>query len=227
MADADEARYADLRRRMVEDAADYSAAHPIRDRNVLDAMLQVPRHEFVSESLRHLAYADMPLAIGEGQTISQPFMVAYMIQLLELKPADRVLEVGTGSGYQTAILSRLAGEVFTVEIHESLSRDAAARLERLGCANVRTRIGDGSLGWPEAAPFDAIIATCAPARIPPPLLDQLKTGGRMVIPVGTRDRLGGQELVLARKTAAGTEFDRRMEVRFVPMTGRSEAEPAS
>ncbi|MFZ0712206.1 MAG: protein-L-isoaspartate(D-aspartate) O-methyltransferase, partial [Terrimicrobiaceae bacterium] len=151
---------------------------------VLEAMTEVPRHEFVPEALRPRAYADGPLPIGHGQTISQPFIVAYMTQALELSKEDTVLEVGTGSGYQAAILGKLAKEVYTIEIVPPLAESARNILAKLGFQNVHVKLGDGYLGWPEAAPFDAIIVTCAPDRVPEPLVSQLKEGGRLVIPVG-------------------------------------------
>jgi protein-L-isoaspartate(D-aspartate) O-methyltransferase len=217
-----EDEFADARRRMVDGIVGYSAAHRVDDRRILDAMLAVPRHEFVPESMRYLSYADAPLGIGEGQTISQPFMVAYMTQLLELRPSDRVLEIGTGSGYQTAILARLAREVYTVEIHETLAVRAQTVLKSLGYKNIFMRVADGYWGWPEAAPFAAIIVTCAPERVPPPLIEQLQIEGRLVIPVGPRvGPVSSQELVLIRKTAQGPSTESRMDVRFVPMTGEA------
>jgi protein-L-isoaspartate(D-aspartate) O-methyltransferase len=185
---------------------------------VLEAMLAVPRHEFVPAELRDLAYEDHPLPIGHGQTISQPFIVAFMTQSLEPKPADRVLEIGTGSGYQAAVLARLVKEVYTIEIVEPLARRAEADLKRLAFTNVFVRAGDGYLGWPEAAPFDAIIVTCAPAQVPEPLVSQLKEGGRMVIPVGTD---GSQSLYLLEKRRGEVKQTAVLPVRFVPMTGRA------
>jgi len=152
-------------------------ARGIRDCKVLEAMAKVPRHEFVPEAYRDMAYSDTPLPIGEGQTISQPYIVALMTEALELNPGDRVLEVGTGSGYHAAVLSEIAKEVYTIEIIESLGRTAEERLKRLGYKNVKVRIGDGYLGWQEYAPFDAIIVTCAPEHIPQPLVEQLAEGG--------------------------------------------------
>ena len=159
-----------------------SPGRDLKDKRVLDSMRQVPRHEFVPPSQRRFAYEDTPLPIGHGQTISQPFIVAFMTEKLAVKPTDRVLEIGTGSGYQAAILAKLAKEVFTIEIVEALGREAGSTLQRLGFTNVHARVGDGYLGWPEAAPFDAIIVTCAPEKIPQPLVEQLKEGGRMIIP---------------------------------------------
>lgn len=186
----------------------------ISDR-VLDAMAEVPRHEFVPPGQARSAYRNRPLPIGHQQTISQPYIVALMTDLMRVEPDDRVLEIGTGSGYQAAVLSRLAKEVFTIEIIEPLGEEAAARLSRLGYGNVSTRIGDGYQGWPEQAPFDAIIVTAAPDHVPPALLSQLEPGGRLVIPVGTFS----QELLLIQKNADGTTFDREIiPVRFVPLT---------
>ncbi len=188
-------------------------ARGVRDLKVLDAMRKVPRHLFVPESLRNLAYADEPLPIGEGQTISQPYIVAYMTEALELQGSERVLEVGTGSGFQTAVLAEIAGEVWTVEIVESLAVRARAVLESLGYRKIRFRIGDGSKGWPEAAPFDAVIVTAAAALIPPALTEQLGPGGRMVVPVGT----DLQELFLMRRSDGGLETKKLLPVRFVPL----------
>jgi protein-L-isoaspartate(D-aspartate) O-methyltransferase len=186
---------------------------------VLTAMGKVPRHEFVPERLRYRAYQDCPLPIGHDQTISQPYVVAFMTEQLEPKPTDHVLEIGTGSGYQAAVLAELVAKVYTVEIIEDLARRAAADLKRLGYTNVSVRAGDGYKGWPEAAPFDAIIVTCAPEKVPPPLIEQLKDGGRMIIPVGpTWD----QELVLLRKQGGRLERHAVLPVRFVPMTGQSQ-----
>ncbi len=186
---------------------------------VLNVMGKVPRHEFVPERWRSQAYQDRPLPIGHDQTISQPFIVAFMTEQLAPGRTDKVLEVGTGSGYQAAVLAELTAEVYTIEIIEDLAKRAAADLKRLGYTNVHVRAGDGYKGWPEAAPFDAIIVTCAPEKIPPPLIHQLKDGGRMIIPVGP---LWDQELVLLRKQ--GDKLERRavLPVRFVPMTGESQ-----
>jgi len=179
----------------------------------------VPRHELVPERLRSQAYLDCALPIGNDQTISQPFIVALMTEQLEPKPTDKVLEIGTGSGYQAAVLAEIVGKVYTIEIIEDLAKRAAADLKRLGYTNVVVRAGDGYKGWPEAAPFDAVIVTCAPEKIPQPLVEQLKDGGRMIIPVGP---IGNQELVLLVKH--GVELERRavLPVRFVPMTGQTQ-----
>lgn len=196
----------------------------ITNARVLTAMGKVPRHELVPEAQRPLAYEDRPLPIGYGQTISQPYIVAFMTEKLEPRPADRVLEIGTGSGYQAAVLSELVKEVYTIEIIEPLARRAAADLKRLSCTNVHVRAGDGYQGWPETAPFDAIIVTCAPERVPQPLVEQLKDGGRMIIPVGPP---GEQDLVLLRKQAGRLERRTVLPVRFVPMTGETQPPPAT
>ncbi len=210
--------FARARQRMV---AEQLAGHGrgITNARVLAAMGKVPRHEFVPADLRSKAYKDGPLPIGHGQTISQPYIVAFMTGQLDPQPADRVLEIGTGSGYQAAVLAELTAEVYTIEIIEDLASRAAADLTRLGCTNVHVRAGDGCQGWPEAAPFDAIIVTCAPEKVPQPLIDQLKDGGRMIIPVGpTWD----QELVLLRKQGGRLDQGAVLPVRFVPMTGQAQ-----
>lgn len=191
----------------------------ITDERVLAAMKKVPRHEFVPENQRHLAYIDGPLPIGHGQTISQPYVVAFMTEILKPEGSDRILEIGTGSGYQAAVLAELAKEIHTIEIVPELAKRAAADLKRLGYTNIHTRLGDGFQGWPEAAPFDAIIVTCAPENVPPPLVSQLKDGGRMIIPVGPA---GNQQLILLRKRGAQLERQAVLPVRFVPMTGEAE-----
>jgi protein-L-isoaspartate(D-aspartate) O-methyltransferase len=179
------------------------------------AMIEVPRHEFVPLEYRSRAYRNTPLPIGHGQTVSQPLIVALMTELLQLAKTDRVLEVGTGSGYQAAVLSVLAGEVYTIEIVPELGRTARANLDRLGYSNVSTKIGDGYQGWAEHAPFDAIIVTAAPDHTPPPLIAQLRSGGRMVIPVGGFD----QKLMVLAKHADGTTTPTIVApVRFVPLT---------
>ena len=184
---------------------------------VLAAMRKVPRHEFVPEPFRDLAYVDAPLAIGHGQTISQPYVVAVMTELLHLKPTDRVLEIGTGSGYQAAVLAEIAAQVYTIEIIEPLATSAAERLKRLGYSTVQVKCGDGFLGWPEHAPFDAIIVTCAVDPIPEPLIKQLKPGGRLVIPEG--QPMSEQWLVLVEKDPSGKISRRRvLPVAFVGMT---------
>jgi protein-L-isoaspartate(D-aspartate) O-methyltransferase len=214
-SDADGAR----RARMVESQI---VARGIRDPRVLDAMRAVPRHLFVDSSQQSEAYEDHPLPIAGHQTISQPYIVALMTELLDLQPGEVVLEIGTGSGYQSAVLAKLAKQVYSIEIVPELAREAADRLKRLGYANVVVREGDGYRGWPEHAPFDAIIVTAAPERIPEPLIDQLAPNGRMVIPVGGFF----QELKVFRKDAAGKVGEKDvLPVRFVPMTGEIEKTP--
>jgi len=188
----------------------------ITNQLVLKALREVPRHEFVPTEIRHLAYEDRALPIGHEQTISQPYVVAFMTQQIDPQPAHRVLEIGTGSGYQAAILSRLVKEVYSVEIVAPLADRARADLVRLGYSNVHLRTGDGYAGWPEAAPFDTIIVTCAPEAVPPKLVEQLKEGGRMIIPVGSKGR---QELYLLEKTDSEVRRTAVLPVRFVPMTG--------
>ncbi len=223
-AEANESRQGDFLRteriRMVEDQlqSPKDGRRPVRDPAVIAAMKHVPRHEFVPESQRRRAYEDRPLSIGHEQTISQPYMVAIMTELLELSPGDRVLEIGTGSGYQAAVLSQLAAKVFSIEIVAPLGERAKATLAAQGCDNVSTRIGDGYQGWPEAAPFDAIVVTAAPDHVPQPLIDQLESGGRMVIPVGPRQKT--QKLRVIEKQGDGSVIDKQvMAVRFVPFTG--------
>jgi protein-L-isoaspartate(D-aspartate) O-methyltransferase len=191
-------------------------ARDIKNPRVLDAMRRVPRHEFVPAAFRAGAYQDTPLPIGHDQTISQPYIVAYMSEALELDRSHRVLEIGTGSGYQAAILGELAKEVFTIEIVEPLATRARETLASLGYTNVHVRAGNGYLGWPEEAPFDRVMVTAAPDAVPPALVEQLKVGGLMAIPVGT----GDQELRILRRTAGGLETLRTLPVRFVPMTGK-------
>jgi protein-L-isoaspartate(D-aspartate) O-methyltransferase len=201
---------------------DQIAARGIRDPAVLAALRRVPRHEFVPEQWRAEAYADHPLPIGEEQTISQPYIVALMTELAAVGPGARVLEVGTGSGYQAAVLAELGAEVHTIEIVAPLARRARATLERLGYGRVHVRHGDGYRGWPEAAPFTAIVVTAAPPEVPPELLAQLAPGGRLVIPVGTSD----QELQVHERTADGIRIRRVIPVRFVPMTGDEPVAPS-
>jgi protein-L-isoaspartate(D-aspartate) O-methyltransferase len=201
-----------MREKMVETQI---KARGVKDPRVLSALLKVERHRFVPEEYLDSAYSDQPLPIGEGQTISQPYIVALMTELLELKGNEKVLEIGTGSGYQAAILAELAKEVYTIEIIESLASMAKNRLLELGYQNVQVKAGDGYLGWPEAAPFNAIIVTAAPDHIPKPLLDQLKEGGRMVVPVGTYT----QELKKIVKRSGKIETIDVIPVIFVPMTG--------
>jgi len=206
-------QYQDLRKQMVKGQI---ATRGVADENVLAAMRKVPRHEFVPEGLRQAAYDDRPLPIGSGQTISQPYIVALMTEVLRIAPGEKVLEIGTGSGYQAAILAELTDQVYTIEILEDLGHRAEQTLRRLGYSQVEVKIGDGYLGWEEHAPFDAIIVTCAPDHIPKPLVDQLVEGGRMVIPVG---RGYGQELYLVEKKEGQIRQRGIIPVLFVPMTG--------
>lgn len=188
----------------------------IKDPRVLGAMGKVPREEFLALEARGDSYEDGPLPIGNGQTISQPYVVAFMTEQLQPEPSDRVLEIGTGSGYQAAILAELVAEVYSIEIIEPLAKNAEATLQRLGYKNVHVKVGDGYKGWPEYAPFDAIIVTCAPDHVPQPLTEQLKEGGRMIIPVGG---FGDQELYLLEKQAGQLQRRAVLPVRFVPMAG--------
>ncbi|HEK85943.1 MAG TPA: protein-L-isoaspartate(D-aspartate) O-methyltransferase [Candidatus Aminicenantes bacterium] len=185
----------------------------IKDKKVLEAMNRVPRHLFVPEEMRDLAYSDEPLPIGEGQTISQPFIVAYMTEALKLSGGEKVLEIGTGSGYQTAILAEIVHEVYTVELLSVLSERAQEILKELGYKNIKFLIGDGSRGWPEYAPYDAILVSAAPATVPRALIEQLKINGRMIIPVGT----DFQELVLVTRKKDSWLEERLIGVRFVPL----------
>lgn len=196
------------------------AARDIVDPLVLEAMEDIPRHEFVPASLRAAAYEDQPLPIGQGQTISQPYIVAFMTQALELTAEDRVLEIGTGSGYQSAVLARLVEHLYTIEIIPSLGDSAGALLRRLGYDNVTLRIGDGYKGWPLEAPFDAIIVTAAPDHVPEALVQQLAEGGRMVVPVGDQN----QQLLRLTKREGDVHSESLLPVRFVPMTGEAEQE---
>jgi protein-L-isoaspartate(D-aspartate) O-methyltransferase len=211
---------AERRARMVETQI---VARGVRDPRVLAAMREVPRHLFVPPSESSDAYKDIPLPIGGNQTISQPYIVALMTELADISPEEKVLEIGTGSGYQSAVLARLAREVYSIEIVPELARESAERLKKMGYNGITVREGDGYRGWPEHAPFDAIIVTAAPDRIPQPLLDQLAPGGRMVIPVGSFF----QELKVLSKDKSGniTEKD-IIPVRFVPMTGEIEKTPS-
>lgn len=188
-------------------------ARGVKDQKVLAAMRKVPRHLFVPENMKLYAYQDEPLLIGEGQTISQPYIVAYMSEALQLKGHERVLEVGTGSGYQAAILAEIVKEVFSVELLESLSLNAQDVLKKMSYKNVYFRVGDGTLGWKEHAPYDAIIVTAAPTKVPKALQDQLISGGRMVIPVGA----AFQELVLVTKEKRKFKKKKLLPVRFVPL----------
>jgi protein-L-isoaspartate(D-aspartate) O-methyltransferase len=206
------------RKKMVEQEIVGAGVKNIR---VIEAMLNTPRHEFVPLNERKYAYFDMALPIGEGQTISPPFVVAYMTEAIDPQPDDKVLEIGTGSGYQAAVLSPLVREVYTIEIVESLGRRAAKTLRRLHCDNVQVKIGDGYRGWPEHAPFDKIIVTCSPEQVPPALVAQLKEGGRMVIPVGERYQ---QTLYLLKKNQGKLETEALKPTLFVPMTGKAESQ---
>ncbi|MDW8343009.1 MAG: protein-L-isoaspartate(D-aspartate) O-methyltransferase [Verrucomicrobiae bacterium] len=201
-------------------------ARGVRDPIVLQAMRRVPRHEFVPDGWRHAAYADRPLPIGHGQTISQPYIVALMTELIRPRPGMRVFEIGTGSGYQAAVLAEITPHVFTIEIIQPLATSAQQRLERLGYRTVAVKFGDGYFGWPEHAPFDGIIVTAAADHVPPPLIEQLKPGGRMVIPLGSPFQQ--QWLVLVEKDEAGTVRSRNvLPVAFVPFTGGPRKPPGS
>lgn len=209
--------YANQRERMVHTQL---LGRDIFDIKTLDAMREVKRHEFVPPSMKYMAYTDGPLNIGHNQTISQPYIVAYMTQELKLKPNDRVLEIGTGSGYQAAVLAKIVDSVYTIEIVESLGISADKRLKRLGYKNVYTRIGDGYHGWPDKAPFDAIIVTAGVKEIPTVLLDQLAEGGRMIIPVGKT--LFHRNLMLVTKKNGKIKTKKRIPVAFVPFTRKKE-----
>jgi protein-L-isoaspartate(D-aspartate) O-methyltransferase len=216
MASASEAT---ARERMVRETIE---ARGVGDSLVLKAMRAVPRPLFVPEAMRGRAHADQPLPIGEDQTISQPYIVALMSELCRLRPGDKVLEIGTGSGYQAAVLAEITDRVYSIEIIEALARSAAERLDRLGYDGVQVRAGDGYRGWPEEAPFDAIIVTAAPDHVPEPLIEQLAPGGRLVIPVGDFF----QELRRITRLADGSLRDEAViPVRFVPMTGEAEGKP--
>jgi protein-L-isoaspartate(D-aspartate) O-methyltransferase len=201
------------RERMVKSQIE---ARGIKDKNVLEAMRMIARHKFVSEDMKSFAYNDEPLPIGEGQTISQPYIVAYMTEMLHLKKEERILEVGTGSGYQAAILAEITKEVYTIEIIESLSLKAQKVLKELRYTNIYFKIGDGSFGWREYAPYDAIIVTAAPEKIPDALQEQLKISGRMIIPVG----MTFQELILITREKRKFRKKKLLPVRFVPLISR-------
>lgn len=209
--------FRDARNKMV---SEYIEREGVSSPRVLMSMRTIPRHEFMPLSLRNLAYHDAALAIGYKQTISPPFVVAYMTESIDPQPDDVVLEIGTGSGYQAAILSPLVKEVYSIEIVEQLGKQAAERLKRLGYENVFTKVGDGYLGWPEHAPFDKIIVTCSPENVPQPLVDQLKDGGKMIIPLGERYR---QVFHLFEKQDGKLKATKLINTLFVPMTGESEA----
>jgi protein-L-isoaspartate(D-aspartate) O-methyltransferase len=212
-----DAEFDRLRRRMVDVQL---RGRDIRNARVLEAMEKVPRHEFVPADLREFAYNDGALPLKMSQTISQPYIVAYMTQLLELEGTERVLEIGTGSGYQAAVLAEIVPEVYTIEILAELGEQAATVLKRLGYKNIHFLIGDGYAGWPEHAPFDRIIVTAAPRKIPQPLIDQLKEGGLLVCPVGRPD----QDLIVLKKGKDGITRRSTIPVRFVTMTGKAEEE---
>lgn len=209
--------YTAARRSMVEEDI---KARGVKDAVVLRVMGDVPRHRFVDESLRSRAYGDHPLPIGEGQTISQPYVVALMTEALKLKPLDRVLEIGTGSGYQAAVLAGIVKEVCTIEIRKNLANRAAKTLAGLGYGNVKVKNADGYFGWEEFAPFDAIIITAAANHIPPPLIRQLKEGGRLIVPLGSTVYF--QTLTLATKRKGELDVEQLAPVAFVPMTGEVE-----
>lgn len=206
-------RFAVERQNMVQSQL---RARGIRDPRVLDAMARVPRHEFVAERYRDQAYEDHPTPIGEGQTVSQPYIVALMLEAVSLEPSSKVLEIGTGSGYQTAVLAELSAHVFSIERHPLLAQEAEAVLARLGYTNVKVIVGDGSQGLPEFTPFDAIVVSAAAPRIPAALFEQLQEGGRMIIPVGPAE---AQELQLVRKHEGQPIVDRLEGCRFVPLIG--------
>ncbi|HEX6176778.1 MAG TPA: protein-L-isoaspartate(D-aspartate) O-methyltransferase [Thermoanaerobaculia bacterium] len=208
----------DTSRRRMEMVDRQIRARGVRDERVLEALRRVPRHEFVPAAQVPNAYEDSPLPIGEGQTISQPYIVGYMTEQLQVTPESRVLEIGTGSGYQAAVLAELVKDVYTIEIVAALAQRAKETLERRGYKNVHVRAGDGYRGWPEEAPFDRIIVTAAPDHIPQPLVDQLAVGGRMIIPVGDYY----QQMTIITKTEKGVVQQRTIDVIFVPMTGEAQ-----
>jgi protein-L-isoaspartate(D-aspartate) O-methyltransferase len=217
IAYSDSARYAEERNRMV---AEQIVARGVKDPLVLAAMRTVPRHEFVPDDLRNVAYRDTPLPIGDDQTISQPYIVALMTEALGLEGGERVLEVGAGSGYQAALLDEIARTVYTIEILADLAERTRATLDRIGYTDIRVRAGDGYRGWPEEAPFDAIVVTAAPDHVPRPLLDQLKIGGRLVLPVG-KNR---QQLQVWTRAERGFDTRNLIPVQFVPMTGEAQSQ---
>ncbi len=214
---AEDPKFINARKRMVEKDL---RGRDINDPKVLEVMGRIPRHLFVNPSLQSQAYTDHPLPIGEGQTISQPYIVALMTQILEIKPGQRVLEIGTGSGYQAAVLAEMTDQVYSIEIREGLVRRAEERLRSLGYDQVRMKHGDGYFGWEEAAPFDAILITCAANHIPPPLIQQLKEGGRLILPLGSTTYF--QTLTLLTKKSGKTEVQHFIGVAFVPMTGQAQ-----
>lgn len=212
----DPAAQDDFRQRRLAMVEQQIRARDVDDARVLEAMRSVPRHRFVPADLASSAYEDRPVGIGYGQTISQPYIVAYMTELLAAAPHHRVLEIGTGSGYQAAVLAKLAKQIYSIEIVPELAREAAQTLEELGYTNVQVREGDGYAGWPEHAPFDRIIVTAAPPKIPQPLIDQLASGGRLVIPVGEQHDM--QWITVVEKTASGVVQRKTIPVAFVPFT---------
>ncbi len=220
IADSNEQQMLLFRERMIRDQLQ---GRDVKDPRVLAAMGKVPRHRFVPFDMVAFAYDDYPLPIMLGQTISQPYIVGYMTQALKLAGNERVLEIGTGSGYQAAVLAELTKEVYTIEILPELANHARMTLDTMGYKNIHLRCADGYLGWPEAAPFDRIIVTAAPDHVPQPLIDQLKPGGRMILPVGTQE----QELILIEKNDKGYTQRSAMLVRFVPMTGRAATRKAA
>jgi protein-L-isoaspartate(D-aspartate) O-methyltransferase len=207
-----EDNFARQRRRLVEQLK----AEGIKSQGVLDALLKVPRHKFVPSSSRHFSYENRPLPIGQSQTISQPFIVGYMTEAAEIAPGEKVLEIGTGSGYQAAVLAELAKQVYTIEIIPELAEGARTVLRELGYKNVEVRTGNGYAGWPEHAPFDAIVVTAAPDEVPKALVEQLAVRGKMVVPVGS----GFQQMVIINRTESGVVERRTIPVAFVPMTGK-------
>ena len=209
--------YAKKRQTMIDQ---HIKGRGIKDKKVLEAMGKIPREFFVDESKRSKAYADQPLPIGEGQTISQPYVVALMTEALRLQPSDRVLEIGTGSGYQAAVLAEIVKEVYTIEIRRTLAEAATQRLKTLGYKNIEVKFGDGYFGWEEHAPFDAIIITASVNHIPPPLIKQLKEGGRLILPLG--NTLFYQTLTLVTKQMGELKMEQLGGVVFVPMTGETE-----
>ena len=211
----------DEREEMVNKDIAQSPYDPVTDKKVLEAMKEVPRHKFVPAHQQANAYRNHPLSIGSGQTISQPLIVAHMTELLEIEPGDRILEIGTGSGYQAAVLSELTPHIFTIEIIEKLGLRAKKALNTLGYKTIEVKIGDGYFGWEEHAPYDGIIVTCAPEKIPAPLIDQLRPGGRIIIPVGKEGWI--QSLVVVKKSKTGKISEKKLYgVRFVPMTGKAD-----
>ncbi|MDR4507233.1 MAG: protein-L-isoaspartate(D-aspartate) O-methyltransferase [Candidatus Brocadiaceae bacterium] len=211
----DEETYTRQRKRMVDEQI---ISRGVSDKRILEAIEAVPRHRFIPKEYRPYSYYDQPVPIGYGQTISQPYIVAFMTELLSLDRDDVVLEVGTGSGYQAAVLAELVKQVYSIEIVEALGKDAQQRLKTMGYENVEVKLGDGYMGWPEHAPFDAIIVTAAAPRIPPPLIDQLKPAGRMIIPVGGVSAIQDLMLITRGETSSSTVKKSIIPVRFVPLT---------